>query len=147
MKDLEFKALSHCCEGYIVYSNGTQIEKNYSPDYTLSRGNQFVIIEHETEPNRKTIIADIFKASHFLQNEREGVLIIVMTPKGKSSFGSYPKHVLSYFKWLKTRTNLTDVIFVHESHYYSDNVIMIINDDNFAKKSTSLTSMLVGDYE
>lgn len=142
MRDNEFKVLVHSCKKYKKYSDGQTIQKNYSPDFSLKCGNKFIIIEHETEPNRKTIIADIFKAAYFLQEEKEGVLVIVMTPKGASSFESYPKHVLPYYKWLKDKTNLLDVIFVHESHYYCNYVVLVINEPDFIKNSTSLNSMI-----
>jgi hypothetical protein len=142
IKDANFKMLRHCCKEYEVYSSGTEIQKNYSPDFVLKSGNKYIIIEHETEPNRKTIVADVFKAAYFLQEEKEGILVIVMTPKKPSSFESYPKHVLSYYNWLKERTNLTDVIFVHESNYYDGKVVLVINDEVFVQNSTSLNSMM-----
>jgi hypothetical protein len=141
MKDEEFKVLPHACKDYELYSSGNAIQKNYSPDFVLKSTNKYILIEHETAPNRKTILADIFKAAYFLQKEKEGVLVIVMTPKGTSSFESYPKHSLPYFKWLKEKTNLKDVIFIHESHYYEGNVVLVIDDNDFMKKATSLNSM------
>lgn len=142
MKDKDFKILNHSCEHYTVHSSGKQIEKNYSPDYVLKSDNSFIIIEHETEPNRKTILADIFKAAVFLSDKKKGVLIIVMTPKGSSSFESYPKHALLYFKWLKNKTNLEDVIFVHQSHYYNKQTVLVIHGAEFQDKSTSLNSLI-----
>lgn len=143
MRDFEFKALNHYCDNYTVHSQGQEIEKNYSPDYVLENGNNYIIIEHETEPNRKTIIADIFKAGFFLKETREGILIIVMTPKGTSSFESYQKHVLKYFAWLKSLTNLKDVYFVLETDYLANSILMKINDEYFLKNAISLNSMLI----
>jgi hypothetical protein len=142
MKDSEFKTISHSCDGYEKHTCGNAIQKNYSPDYVLKRGNEYIIIEHETEPNRKTIIADIFKAAFFLKDDYKGFLIIVMTPKGTSSFESYPKHALPYYKWLKDKTNLKEVIFVHESQYFKDKTVLVINEEEFTLKSTSLNFML-----
>lgn len=142
MKDAEFKSLNHCCNNYEIYSQGKEIEKNYSPDFVLKLQNDFILIEHETEPNRKTIIADIFKAGHFLQNQRNGILVIVMTPKKPSSFKSYTVHVLEYYRWIKSKTNLRDVFFVHQLEYYKNGIILKINDSNFIKNAISLNSLL-----
>ena len=139
MKDLEFKALKHECRNFGLYSTGTAIERNYNPDSVLKYDDEFVIIEHETEPNRKTIIADIFKAAYFLQKEKKGILVIVLTPKGKSSFESYPKHCLPYFSWLKERTNLEDVYFVHEKKYFYEDKVLVIKGDDFEQNSISPT--------
>ena len=141
MKDFEFKALKHTCTDFELYSSGKAIQENYSPDCVLICENKYVIIEHETEPNRKTVIADIFKASYFLQNEKQGILIIVLTPKGQSSFESYPKHFLPYFNWLKERTNLQDVHFVHETNYYKNEIVLAINGEGFEQNATSLKRM------
>src|SRR6478672_10965578 len=126
MKDGEFKILNHFCQDYQVYSSGRNIEPSYSPDFVLNCNNSFIIFEHETEPNRKTIVANIFKAAYFLQNERNGRLVIVMTPKRGSSIISYPKHVLKYFRWLKPKTNLEDVIFIHQHDYVYNKVVQSI---------------------
>jgi hypothetical protein len=141
MKDREFKILKHYCKEYTVYSSGKNIEPNYSPDFVLKCDNSFLIFEHETEPNRKTIIANIYKAAYFLQNDRKGKLIIVMTPKRGSSLISYPKHVLKYYDWLKTRTNLENVIFIHQENYVYNQIVQSINDNHFLKNSISLNSL------
>lgn len=142
MRDSDFKALKHCCDDFVLYSNGSAINKNYSPDCVLKRHDEYVIIEHETEPNRKTVVADIFKAAYFLQGKKEGVLVIVMTPKGTSSFESYPKHSLPYFEWLSERTNLRDVYFIQESLYFKEENVLTVRSDVFNQISTSLYNML-----
>jgi hypothetical protein len=141
MKDYEFKALKHCCNGYGIYSSGRAVEKGYSPDFVLSNKNEFIIIEHESEPNRKTIVADVFKAALFLQDDKSGILIIVLTPKGTSSFESYPKHVVNYFNWLKQRTNLREVYFIHPEHYYKEQIVLNIGESDFKQKSIALSSI------
>jgi hypothetical protein len=142
MKDSDFKSLNHSCNGFACFSNGKSIQKNYSPDFVLKRQDEYLIIEHETEPNRKTIVADIFKAGYFLQGINRGILIIVLTPKGKSSFESYVNHSLSYFKWLTERTNLKDVFFIHESEYIKNNIVLTINCEEFQNLSISLRDKL-----
>lgn len=141
MKDKDFKNIDHSCEGYFKYSNGKSISGKYNPDYTLKCENQFIIIEHENEPNRKTIVADIFKASYFLKKEYKGILVIVLIPKGKSSFESYIKHSLQYFLWLKDKTNLQDVIFIRDSDYFSEKSVLTINGKKFNELSISLNSL------
>lgn len=137
MTDSEFKILIHKCEGYKNY-RVRPVYSNSSPDAILHNENDFIIIEHETEPNRKAVVADVFKAAYFLQGEKQGTLVIALTPKGKSSFESYPNHVIPYFQWLKERTNLTEVLFIHEKDYCLNGKVLEINGSEFKKKSTSL---------
>lgn len=131
MKDADFKILNHNAKGYSKFSNGKEIESNYRPDYVLRKGNDYILIEHETEPNRKTIVADIIKAAHFLQGERKGYLVIVITPKRNSSLQSYPKHVNSYLVWVNDKTNLKEVYFISEADYFKNGNILEINSKQF----------------
>lgn len=140
MKDKEFKALRHSCNGYQVYK-GKKFEGNYNPDFVLFCKSDYFLFEHETKPNRKTIVADVFKAAYYLTGERQGILVIVMTPKDKSSFKSYYKHVLPYFTWLKERTNLQDVIFVEEKRYYDGKTLLALLENDFNENSVSLKSL------
>ena len=138
MTDGEFKILNHSAKGFEKFSDGKQIQKNFSPDSVLKKDDEYILIEHETEPNRKTIVADVFKAAYFLQENKKGILVIAMTPKGKSSFESYPNHVIPYFQWLKQRTNLTEVFFIREKDYCLNGKALEINGAEFRKKCTSL---------
>jgi hypothetical protein len=131
MKDADFKILKHRANGYSKFSDGREIENNFSPDYVLSKGNDYILIEHETEPNRKTIVADVIKAAHFLQGERKGYLVIVMTPKRKSSIQSYPNHVETYLVWIKDKTNLKEFYFLSEADYFQNGNILEINSKQF----------------
>ncbi|MGK4568157.1 hypothetical protein [Flavobacterium sp. 3HN19-14] len=140
MRDSEFKIIDHTCLEYEVFSRGAEIEKNYSPDFSLKSKNNYIFIEHETDPNRKTIIADIFKAAYFLQNEKEGIVIIVLKPK--SSLTSYVKHVAKYCIWLQMKTNLKDVFFIDESKYYSNQVVLEIHSEKFIEHAISVNSSL-----
>ena len=90
---------------------------------------------------QKTIVADVFKAAYFLQEKNTGTLVIVMTPKGESSFESYPNHVKPYFQWLKARTNLTEVLFIREKDYCPNGKSLEINGSEFKKKCTSLNDL------
>lgn len=138
MKDKQFKTSNHFCEGYSIFSNGKSIHKNYTPDFVLKRDNEYVILEHENEPNRKTILANIFKAAVFLQNEKSGILIIVITPKRKSSFESYIHHSKDYFKWLKEKSNLEAVCFIKMDDYCQNNKVIEINGKLFVDKTVKL---------
>jgi hypothetical protein len=131
MKDADFKLLKHHTKGYSKFSDGREIENNFSPDYVLSKVNDYILIEHETEPNRKTIVADVIKAAHFLQGERTGSLVIVMTPKRKSTLQSYPNHVKPYLVWVKDKTNLKEVFFLSEADYFQNGNILEINSKQF----------------
>lgn len=131
MKDADFKILKHHAKGFTKHSEGKTIEKNYSPDVSLKNKDKYILIEHETEPNRKTIVADVIKAAHFLQNDRTGILVIVMTPKGNSSLQSYPNHVKPYLVWVKDKTNLKEVYFLSEADYFQNGNILEINSKQF----------------
>lgn len=138
MKDAEFKILKHYAKGYSKFSNGKEIENNYSPDFVLNKGNDFILIEHESEPNRKTIVADVIKAAHFLQNDRAGILVIVMTPKGISSLKSYPNHVQPYLVWIADKTNLKEVYFISEADYFQNGNVLEINNKKFKELSIKI---------
>lgn len=138
MKDRDFKILKHHSKGYSKFSVGRVIENNFSPDYVLNKGNDFILIEHETEPNRKTIVADVIKAAHFLQGERTGLLVIVMTPKRNSSLQSYPNHVQPYLVWIMDKTNLKEVYFISEADYFQNGNVLEINNKKFKELSIKI---------
>ena len=138
MKDIDFKKLSHHCPEYKKYSDGKSIGKSYSPDYALKFNNDYILFEHESEPNRKTIVADVVKAAHFFQGNKTGILIIVITPKRNSSLESYPKHVKLYYDWINDKTNLREIYFILESEYFSNGIIIEINSKIFMDKSHKL---------
>lgn len=140
MKDNEFKLLGHSSKGYSPFSHGCQIEKNYSPDFTLIKKNDYILLEHESEPNRKTIVADMFKAAHFLQGSKTGILVVVMTPKGKSSLESYPKHIQVYLNWIADKSNLKTVYFISETEYASNGQCISIDSDTFKKVALKIKS-------
>ena len=143
MKDADFKSLKHQAKGYSKYSDGKEIENNFSPDYVLSKGNDFILIEHENQPNRKTILADIIKAAHFMQGERKGYLVIVITPKGKSSLHSYPNHVRPYLFWVNDKTNLKKVYFILEANYFQNGNILEINSKQFNDLSIKIDTSIL----
>ena len=138
MKDADFKILAHKAKGFSKHSEGKTIEKNYSPDVSLIRNNEFILIEHESQPNRKTIVADMIKAAHFLRNDRNGILVIVMTPKGTSSLESYPKHIIQYLIWVKDKTNLREVYFISEADYFQNGNTIEINSKQFSDLSIKI---------
>lgn len=135
MKDGAFKGLKHSANGYNKFSDGKLIEKNYSPDFVLNKDDDYILIEHESQPNRKTIIGDLVKAAHFLVEKKTGILVIVITPKGESSLVSYSKHIRQYFNWLADKTNLRRVYFIHESEYEKNGECLPINSKEFDEKA------------
>jgi hypothetical protein len=140
MKDSDFKKLKHYAKGYMTYSDGNKIENNFCPDYVLQKGNEFILIEHETVPNRKTVLADMVKAAHFLQENKTGILVIVMTPKRKSSLESYSKYIEQYFEWVKGITNLNEIYFIHESAYQQNEIVLEIKSTMFNDLSTKIVN-------
>lgn len=139
MNDREFKRLGHRCQGFNAHSYGKQIASKYSPDVSLCCGNQYWIIEHESEPNRKTIIADIAKAAHFLSGTRIGALLIVLTPKGGSSFRSYAEHCKGFLRWIKTNSNLKEVHFISPENYYDGVSVLAIGSEQFFAKCVTIS--------
>lgn len=134
MTDAEFKKLNHSCPSFKFFNNGKKIEDYYSPDYVLNNGNKFILIEHENQPNRKTIVANIFKAGYFFQGNHSGILVIVLIPKGKSSFESYYWQCKKYFSWLKGKVNLEKVCFIRETDYIKNKAPIEINSREFLDK-------------
>jgi hypothetical protein len=131
MTDGEFKLLSHKCDRFSGHSVGRSIGIKYNPDVSLRCDNEYILIEHESEPNRKTVIADIAKAAFFLQNDKHGILVIVLTPKGESSFESYPNYCREFFNWIKGKSNLREVKFIHQEDYCGKSGTLEIGSNEF----------------
>lgn len=138
MRDKEFKKHLHNCEQYVVHSRGEAVSPKYHPDIVLAWDNQYIIVEHESKPSRKTIVADVFKAALFLQGQKSGYIVIVLTPRGKS-IHSYLRNVSECFYWLRERTNLTSVVFIHEEHYFQNGIPVQIGCTYFVENCITLS--------
>jgi hypothetical protein len=94
--DADLKLLLHSYKGYNIYSKGGTVEPGYKPDYVLNKGTGFIILESERSSSRKTFVGGMLKAAHFLQGERTGILVYVMTPKGNTKAVSIVKQLQTY---------------------------------------------------
>ena len=80
----------------------------------------------------------MIKAAHFLQAEKTGILVIVMTPKRNSSLDSYPKHIEKYFNWIKDKTNLKEIYFIDESNYSNSKGVQEIGSKIFKSQCLNI---------
>jgi len=133
--DKVFKALKHECEEYSIYSKGQEVELGYKPDFVLNSGNSYIILESENSASRKTYVGGMVKAAHFLQGPKTGILVFVIVPKENTKASSIANHLVKYFKWIKDKTNLSEVYVIEASHYYIDGMVASVNSDNFLSKA------------
>jgi len=121
IKDSVFKKLPHKHKSYKMISNGGEIEVGYKPDYVLkNKKNDFVILECEYCSNRKTFIGGLLKAAHFLQNEKTGILVFVIKKMENTKCESIAAQLKTYFKWIKSITNLRKVYVIDADKYYKE---------------------------
>lgn len=129
--DKIFKSIVHCCDGFEKFSNGQQVEKGYKPDFVLRKGNEYIIFESENSSSRKMYVGGMLKAAHFLQNQKTGILIFVITPKVNTKVSSIANHLKPYFDWIKDKTNLYGVYVIGAKGYYIEGQPLSICSDEF----------------
>lgn len=135
IKDSQFKSLDHYCEGYSVFSRGGEVEKGYQPDFTLKRNNAYIILESENATSRKHLLGDMIKAAHFLQGDKDGFLVIVMTPKKNTTLNQISKHLKMYFTWIQDKTNLSKVYIIDSKDYLKNDLPIPISSEDFLMKA------------
>jgi len=138
MKDAVFKNLLHRAKGYERHSSGGEIAKGYKPDYSLKKGNEFIILECDTGTSRKGYVGAVTKASKFLTGEKNGVLVLVMKEKGNTTVIQISNHLQPYLEWLRPLTNLKIVFVIAIDHYCPDEEPLELLEQVFYKKSTKI---------
>ena len=133
--DSIFKSINHHYKDYIFFRNGQEVEKGYKPDFVLNNGDSYVIIESENSSNRKMFIGCMFKAAHFLQNEKKGILVIVMKEMINTKVQSIGSQIQIYYDWIKDKTNLNEIYIIAEDQYFSDNLALQIDSKEFDEKA------------
>lgn len=133
IKDKIFKELNHTIKGYTKYLCGQSLEQGYKPDYVLKKGNNYLILESENSSSRKLFVGGMIKAAHFLQNEKKGILILVIVPKENTKASSIAAHLKSYFDWIKPSTNLKSVYVIEAPDYYSNNILLDLISVDFKR--------------
>ncbi len=131
--DKLFKQLTHSSKGYRMLYNGNVLEKGYKPDYVLQKQNDYIILESENGPSRKTFVGGLIKAAHYLQGERTGKLIFIMIPKKNTTVSSIANHLIPYLKWIQNKTNLREVFVVEANSYYNDGILIKLDGKDFKK--------------
>lgn len=129
--DRQFKELLHCSKAYGNHLNGQELEPGYKPDFVLKNGNDFIILESENSSSRKTFVGGMMKAAHFLQGDKQGKLVFVLVPKKNTTAKAIAKHLMPYFKWIKDKTNLTEVYVIEARQYYNNDCVMDLLGDDF----------------
>ncbi len=135
MKDRLFKDLLHNAEGYSLLNSGGQLTKGYKPDTVLQNKNNYIIMECDTCTSRKGYLGAMLKASKFLTNEKEGILILVIKEKQNTTVKQIAEHLREYLKWLKPLTNLNVVYLIETKKYCPDKVPLDILSEAFKKNA------------
>ena len=117
MKDKLFKNLSHSAEGYAILNSGGQLTKGYKPDTVLQKRNEYIIMECDTGTSRKGYLGAMLKASKYLTNEKNGVLILVIKEKPNTTVKQIAEHLREYLIWLKPLTNLRVIYLIETTKY------------------------------
>jgi len=117
VRDSDFKALNHNCQGYKPYLRGGELAPGYKPDYVLRAGTDFVILESEKASSRKHFLGGLLKAAHFLREERVGKLIFLLTPRDNTTVEQIARHLSPYLAYLAEISNLRDVFVVKAGDY------------------------------
>lgn len=135
MNDEEFKRLPHASKGYKLFKRGKQVMKGYIPDFVLKKEDreQFIILEYENSSSRKHILGGFVKASRFLSDDRQGILIFVI---GKKSVEAIANHLQEYLNWMSCITNLHEVWIISIDEYVS--VMKKIKSEEFRIKGVCL---------
>lgn len=122
MKDKLFNNLSHSAEGYAILNSGGQLTKGYKPDTVLQKRNEYIIMEFDTGTSRKGYLGAMLKASKYLTNEKNGVLILVIKEKPNTTVKQIAEHLREYLIWLKPLTNLRVIYLIETTKYCPDKI-------------------------
>lgn len=128
--DKLFKALLHNCEGYTMFATGGALAPGYKPD-VLKNDNDFIILESELSTSRKTFIGGMIKAAYFLQGDKTGTLVYIMTLKKNTTAASIAAQLKTYLQWIVDKTNLRDVYVIEHSQYYASGQVQTLLGKDF----------------
>jgi hypothetical protein len=138
MKDQLFKNLLHNAEGYSIVNSGRQLTKGYKPDTVLQKGNDYIIMECDTGTSRKGYLGAMLKASKFLTDKNNGILILVIKEKPNTTVKQIAEHLQEYLKWLKPLTTLRTVYLIETTKYCPDKIPLKILSSAFEKDAIAI---------
>ncbi len=117
MKDLFFKKLLHSADNYAIVSTGKEIAKGYKPDAMLQNGNDYIILECDTNTTRKGFIGGMIKAAKYLTGEKKGIIVFVLKEKENTTVEQIHAHLQPYFDWIEPLTNLEALYVIATDKY------------------------------
>lgn len=138
MKDSYFKNLLHCADNYVISTRGQEIDKGYKPDIMLKDGNNYIIMECDTNTTRKGIIGGVIKAAKFLTGERKGVSVLVLQERKNITVKQIHSHLKPYFDWIQPITNLQAIYIISAENYVTLDKPLKLLDNSFMQFSKSL---------
>lgn len=138
IRDKQFKNLGHTYEDYAILTTGGELEKGYKPDFVLNKNEEYIILESENSTSRKHILGGMIKAAHYLQGDRKGILVIVLTPKDNTTVDQISHHLKLYFDWIKDKTNLSKVFVINSKDYWDGEHLVSMDSDEFRNKAQSV---------
>lgn len=139
MKDIVFKSLPHAAHGFKTYSSGKPIADGYKPDFVMSKGNEFIIMECDTGTSRKGYLGGLVKAAKFLTKKKTGRLIYFIKEKDNTTVYQIANHLESYYEWIKDITNLNSVSIIAVDKYCPENVPLKLYSKEFRKHARIIT--------
>ncbi|MFX6815216.1 hypothetical protein ABTH42_18715, partial [Acinetobacter baumannii] len=105
-----------------ILNSGGQLTKGYKPDTVLQKRNEYIIMECDTGTSRKGYLGAMLKASKYLTNEKNGVLILVIKEKPNTTVKQIAEHLREYLIWLKPLTNLRVIYLIETTKYCPDKI-------------------------
>lgn len=129
--DAIFKELKHCCSGYTMFRNGQNLEPGYKPDYVLAAGNSYIILECDNSSSRKTFVGAMIKAAHFLRDDKQGILVLVLVNKQNVNYVVIARHLKKYLNWIGSKTNLKDIYVLSSTNYWRNGKVLTVLGKKF----------------
>lgn len=121
--DKVFKELLHDCCGLGCFLMEVILSLAITR-YVKFNGESYIILESENSSSRKTFVGGMIKAAHFLQGDKNGMLVFVIVPKPNTTAFVIAEHLKPYLQWISNTSNLKDVYIIDAKHYYDgENVL------------------------
>jgi hypothetical protein len=138
MEDRIFKNLLHNADNFEIISTGQEITKGYKPDIVLQNGDDYIIMECDTNTTRKGYIGGMVKAAKYLSGKKKGIAIFVIKEKKNTTVNQIYAHLTPYFEWIEPLTNLRAVYIISTDTYCALNTPLKILDTVFMTEAKAI---------
>jgi hypothetical protein len=142
MKDNIFKGLVHYADNYKIVTTGQEIAKGYKPDAMLQHGNDYIIMECDTNTTRKGYIGGMIKAAKYLTGDRKGIVVFVLKEKKNTTVKQIHAHLQPYFEWIEPLTNLQAVYVIATDKYCVADKPLKLLDADFMQHAKTIVRVI-----